>query len=155
MALTPQNNEAFLREVDDELRREQAAALWRRWGRIAIVALVVALAAYGAWLFWRHEQNVAAEREGEQLQAAYDALGAGDVAAAAKPLVALTQSKSDGYRALATFTPGRHRAQQERLQGRRRAARQDRRRHVLPQPFRDLALVRRPRRSSTRSPRRW
>ena len=32
MALTPQNNEAFLREVDDELRRDQALNVWRRYG---------------------------------------------------------------------------------------------------------------------------
>ena len=45
MALTPQNNQAFLREVDEELRKEQAAALAKRWGLIIAAVIVVTLAA--------------------------------------------------------------------------------------------------------------
>ena len=40
MALTPQNNEAFIREVDEELRREQMSNIGRRYG-LAIIAIVV------------------------------------------------------------------------------------------------------------------
>lgn len=142
MALTPQNNEAFLREVDEELRRDQAAALWRRWGRAAIVALLVALAAFAAFLYWRHEQNVAAEREGEQLQTAYDYLGAGDTAAAVKPLESLATSKRDGYRALAQFTQGDLALAKNDLKGAAAIFGKIAGDASVAQPFRDLALIR-------------
>ncbi|WP_174279343.1 hypothetical protein [Sphingomonas bacterium] len=70
-------NDAFLREVDDELRRDELVAAWRRWGRVGIVALLVALAAFAGWLWWRAHQEQVAGREGEQLQAAYDQAAAG------------------------------------------------------------------------------
>ena len=37
MALTPQNEETFFREVDEELRREQLGSFWRRYGRLLLV----------------------------------------------------------------------------------------------------------------------
>ena len=142
MALTPQNNEAFLREVDEELRRDQALALWRRWGRVAIVAVVAALLAFAGYLFWRHQQNVAAEREGEQLQRAYDYLGAGDTAAAAKPLGELAQSSRDGYRVLAAFTQADIALNENDYRGAAAIFGRIAGDTSVAQPFRDLALIR-------------
>ena len=51
MAQPPNTNAAFLREVDDELRRDQALALWQRYGKLMIAAIVLALAALGGWLY--------------------------------------------------------------------------------------------------------
>ena len=50
MALTPQNNQAFLREVDEELRRDQVASFGRRYGLWVAVAIVTARLACGAAL---------------------------------------------------------------------------------------------------------
>ncbi|MCB8835158.1 hypothetical protein LJD42_26780, partial [Escherichia coli] len=74
MALTPNTNEAFLREVDDELRRDQLLTFWERYGRALIGAIVVALALFGGYLYWQHRKTVAAGVEGEKLQTAYDSL---------------------------------------------------------------------------------
>ncbi|KQT32183.1 hypothetical protein ASG29_10110 [Sphingomonas sp. Leaf412] len=142
MALTPQNNEAFLREVDEELRRDQALALWKRWGRVAIVAIIVALAAFAAYLFWRHQQNVAAEREGERLQVAYDYLAAQDTAGASKPLAELAGSKHDGYRALAAFTQADILLVKNDLKGAAAKFGGIAGDTTVAQPFRDLALIR-------------
>ncbi len=142
MALTPQNNEAFLREVDDELRRDQAIHVWRRYGVAMIAGVVVALIALAAFLFWQHRREQAAGREGEQLQIAYDALASNDTRAAAEPLAALTQSGRDGYRVLAIFTQADILLQKNDLKG--AAAKfagvaQD---SSVAQPFRDLATIR-------------
>ena len=71
MAVSP-TDQAFLREVDDELRRDKVAAAARRWGIVAIVAVVAGLLAFGGWLYWQHRQTQTAGVEGEQLMAAYD-----------------------------------------------------------------------------------
>ena len=61
LANTPANPEdAFLREVDEEFRRSQLMGLWQRYGRIGIAALVLALAALAAWLFWQDQKEKAA-----------------------------------------------------------------------------------------------
>ncbi|VXC43646.1 tetratricopeptide repeat protein [Sphingomonas sp. 8AM] len=142
MALTPQNNEAFLREVDDELRRDQALHVWRRYGVALIVAVVVALAAFGAYLFWQHRQEQAAGREGEQLQTAYDALAANDTRSAGDTLATLTQSKRDGYRVLATFTQADVLLQKNDLKGAAAKFASIAQDSSVAQPFRDLALIR-------------
>ncbi len=142
MALTPQNNQAFLREVDDELRRDQALGVWRRYGRWILAAIVVLLALLAAYLFWQHRQTQAAEREGEQLQAAYDALAAQDTKSAAAPLAALAASDRDGYRAMALFTQADLLLQKDDLKGAAAKFAQVAGDASLAQPFRDLALVR-------------
>lgn len=142
MALTPQNNEAFLREVDEEYRRDQMLSAWRRYGRWIIVAVVVALALLAGVLFWQHRARVAADKDGEALQAAYDALSSGDNAAAQQPLAALEASKGDGYRVLAAFTQADILLQKDDLRGAAAkfgAVASD---TSVAQPFRDLALVR-------------
>jgi hypothetical protein len=108
LALTPRHdarsNEVFLREVDDELRRDQALDLWRQWGRWLIVAIVAGLALFAAWLGWRSHRETVAGREGEQLTTAYDALGGGRTAEAGTSLATLAGSSREGYRVMARFT---------------------------------------------------
>jgi hypothetical protein len=142
VALTPQNNEAFLREVDDELRRDQAIHVWKRYGRAIIAAVVLALAALAAFLFWQHRQSVAAEREGEQLQQAFDSLAAQDTKAAAAPLAALSDSSRDGYRAAARFTQADVLLQKDDLRGAAAAFAKIAADTSLAQPYRDLAVIR-------------
>lgn len=142
MALTPANNEAFLREVDDELRRDRATEVWKRWGVWIAAAVVAVLAGFGGWLYWQHRQAEAAGRQGEQLQAAYDALAAGNPQAAQAPLATLGKTGNDGYRALALFTQADILLGKNDLKGaaaRFAAVAGD---GSLAQPFRDLALVR-------------
>ena len=142
MALPPPTNEAFLREVDDELRRDELLSAWRRYGRAAIAALVVALILFAGWLYWQHRAEQQAGVEGEQLQSAYEQIAAGSTAQAETTLDQLAASKREGYRALAQF------AQADQLlaknDGKGAAAKlaaiaAD---TSLGQPFRDLALLR-------------
>ena len=142
MALTPQNNEAFLREVDEELRKEQAAALWRRWG-LAIAALVaLGLAIFAGYLYWQHQQREAAGREGEQLQLVWDNLAAGQTEKAAPQIAELAKSDSSGYRAVALFTQADLLLQKNDLKGAAAKFGAIAADQSLAEPFRQLALVR-------------
>lgn len=142
MALTPQNNEAFLREVDEELRKDQATQFWQRYGKWLIVGVIVALAAFAGVLFWQHQQKQDVEREGEKLQLAFDDLAAGKVDAAGKPLADLAMSKSDGYRAAAIFSQADILLQKNDLKGAAAKFGTIAGDTTLAKPFRDLALIR-------------
>lgn len=142
MALTPQNNTAFLREVDDEVRRDQALAFWRRYGLALVIGIVVALAALGGWLYWRHHREQVAEAQGITLQSAYDQLGAEKPDAAAKPLAELAGSDVGGYRALARFTQADILLQKNDVRGAAAKFAAIAADDGVGQPFRDLALIR-------------
>lgn len=104
MALTPQNNDAFIREVDDELRREQMSDIGRRYGLWIIIAVVLALVAFGGWTWWQHRQTVAAGEQGEQLAIALDDIEQGRVAQANGIVGKLTTSDRDAVRATELLT---------------------------------------------------
>lgn len=142
MAVTPQTNQAFLREVDDELRRDQLVSVWERFGRWIIAGIVAALALFAGILWWQHHREVVAGEEGERLQQAYDALGAQQPAKAGPILADLAQSHRDGYRALALFTQADLLLQKNDLKGAAAKFGAIASDTGLASPFRDLALIR-------------
>jgi hypothetical protein len=141
LAVTPNTDEAFLREVDEELRRDQMVDLWQRWGRWLIGAIVLGLAALAGVLFWQHHQQSEAGKQGEQLQTAFDALAAENDAAATPTLAKLATSSSPGYRAIALFTQADVASKANDTKGaiaKLSAVRND---SKLAQPFRDAATI--------------
>lgn len=142
MALPPASNDAFLREVDEELRRDQLAQAWRRWGVIAIVALIAGLLAFAGWLYWQHRREAQAGRDGEALQAALEQVTAGQTKQAAAALTPLEKADAPGYRALAQLTQADLLLQRNDTRGavaKLAAVAGD---ASVGQPFRDLALIR-------------
>jgi hypothetical protein len=141
LALTPQNDEAFLREVDDELRREQMTTLWQRYGRIGIGAIGLMLALLAAFLWWRAESQKKADARGEQMSAALADIQANRKADAGIKLTSLAEG-SGGYKTSALFAKAALAADS----GDKKAAialyagvaADDK----APQPYRDLALIR-------------
>ena len=142
MAITPQNNEAFFREVDEELRRDRATRVWKQWGLWIVVGVVAIIAAFGGWLYWQHRQAQAAGVEGEQLADAYQSLALGNETAAAAPLAKLSTSRSDAHRALAVFSQADILLQKPDLKGAAAKFASIATDGSMPQPFRDLALIR-------------
>ncbi len=142
MATTPPINEQFLREVDDELRRDQALTLWQRWGRWAVVGVLAALAAFGGFLYWQTQRNAAAGTEGEKLTQALDKLGAGKTDGIKLELDALTKSDADGMRAAAKLTLAAMALQKDDAKGAAMQYGAIAADSSLGKPYRDLALVR-------------
>lgn len=142
MASTPPTNEAFLREVDEELRRDEIQSLWKRYGRWSVGALGLVLAVWGGWLVWENQRAKAAGAEGEQLSLALDDLQGGNTAAAEEKLKKLGTSDHEGYRASALMAQAGVTMERGDLAG---AAKQfgviaaD---TGIDQPWRDLALIR-------------
>ncbi|NNM75962.1 tetratricopeptide repeat protein [Sphingomonas sp. ID1715] len=142
MARTPQTNEAFLREVDEELRRDQLARLWKSWGRLLIVVIAVGLVLFGGWLWWRDHQAKQAGAEGERLNAAIEQLSRNQVDPALPALKGLAASDRPGYRAAAQLASASIAAQKGDIQTAVDTYAGVAKDEKVGQPFRDLALIR-------------
>ena len=75
MALPPDTNVAFLREVDDEVRRDRLTNFWTKWGLWSIAGVVAALALLGGFLFWQHRSREAAGRGTEGMPCSLVSVG--------------------------------------------------------------------------------
>lgn len=142
LATTPPKNDVFMREVDEELRRDEMMQFGRKYGAWIIALVVLGLLALGGTLYWRYHQQQVAGVKGEQFQAALDSLGNNKPADAAKPLAEIAASKADGYRAMAIFTQADVLLQKNDDKGAAAKFAEVARDTALAKPFRDLALIR-------------
>jgi hypothetical protein len=147
LALTPTDkragsDEAFLREVDDAVRASDLTGFWKRYGRWLLAAVVAALLAFGGYIFYRNQQQAAADRQGEEFVDAMDKLRAGQEKAARAKLGTLAKADQPGYRAMAQLVEanllGEDGKTKEAIAIYAKVAGDD----SLPQTFRDLALIR-------------
>lgn len=104
MAIKPNESDTFLREVDEELRRERMNRVMTRYGWAILAAIVLVLGAIGGWIWWQNRQQQQAAVEGETLVAALDSLEVGNSKAAEPQIGQLAESGRDGYRLAALFT---------------------------------------------------
>jgi hypothetical protein len=142
LASTPPDNEGFLREVDDELRRDELQGFWKRWGRWLIGGIVGGLALFAGYLWWESEKVEKAGLDGEQLSQTLDTLATTDTPEAEAQLKKLTTAKSPGYRATAKIALAALAAQRGNAQVAAKGFAEVAGDESLAQPWRDLALVR-------------
>jgi hypothetical protein len=103
LALRPGDSETFLKEVDEELRREQTLRFFKRYGWWIGALFVAFLAAIAGWMWWQEHRQAEIGAQGEELTAALDSLEAGNRNAAAPKLAELSNSPIVGYRVAALF----------------------------------------------------
>ena len=104
MAITPKDNEAFYREVDEELRRDQIATVWQRFRWLIVGGSLLIVAAVGGFIWWQNQREARASAQGERLVAALEAMEKGNSAAASQDIATIEQSGTPGYRAAALFS---------------------------------------------------
>jgi len=142
LALPNDPAESFVREVDENLRRDQLRDMAKSHGKWVIAAVVLLLAAVGGYLFWQDRQKQQVAEQTEALSAAIDKIGGGNVKAAATDLMPLSEASNDVVRASAELS----RAAVALQQNDRKTA-LDIYKGIaadagMPQPYRDLATVR-------------
>jgi len=69
--------DVLLREVDEAVRQDEAAEFAKRHGKSIAALVVLALAAFAAWLWWKDHREGQLEKGSEQFIQALDELEAG------------------------------------------------------------------------------
>ena len=142
MALTPDTGETFLREVDENLRRDQLRGAAKRYGPLIVAAVVLLLAAVGGWLYWQDKQQKDAARDSEQMAVVYKDIAAGNLATVPQRLDALATGTSDAVRASALFTRAAVALEKNDRPTAIAKYHQVADDTGLPAPYRDLGLIR-------------
>lgn len=135
--------DVFRREVDEAVRQDTVSGFFRKWGKLIIVLVVLALAALGAWSWWHHKTTTEAEADAVDLTLAIDQLEAGNLEAAAEKAAGLTaEGTPAAYRAPAQFLAAAaalDKGNEDEAVKMFEAVAND---ASNPQPFRDLAAIR-------------
>jgi len=106
LAVPSDSNQTFLREVDENLRRDQLRDFATAYGKWIAAAIVLFLAAVGGWIYWQDQRQRQAAEQSEQLQAIFADIGDKKVADVPRRLQALEGSHSDIVRASALLAQG-------------------------------------------------
>jgi hypothetical protein len=132
----------FLREVDENLRRDQMEQFAKRYGKWLVAAVVLFLVAFGAYLFWQKKQQEKATAQSEELMTIYNDIGTGKTEAAKKKLQPLETADSGVVRSLALLTEAAialDANDRDTAMSKYRALSADK---GIPDPYRNLALLR-------------
>jgi hypothetical protein len=131
----------FIEEVDADLKRERQLALWRRYGRYAVAAALLAIIVAAAFVGWRNYQENRRAEAGLAYAIAVDAAGEGKIDEALESFRRLGADAPEGYSELARL---QHAAQLAR-QGNEAAAAEVydslAKDSEVAEPFRNLALL--------------
>ena len=142
LALPTDPAESFVREVDENLRRDQAQDFLKKNGPWIIGAVLLFLAAVAGYLYWQDRQLKASEADTEKLNEVMMEIGGGQIATAEKDLPALQGSKSQGISAAARLTHAAlllDKSDRKAAIDEYRAVANDK---DLAQPYRDVAMIR-------------
>jgi hypothetical protein len=142
LAQPPDINETFLREVDENLRRDRLQDFGKKYGIWLIAAVVLFLAATGGWIYWQQKQVQKSGEQVEQLAQIYRNFGAGDLTSGSRKLDELGKSGSEGVRTSALFASAALAIEQNNLKLATDKFREIAADDGLPKPYRDLALIR-------------
>jgi hypothetical protein len=104
LAQPPDISETFVREVDENLRRDRLRDFFRQNGAWLIVGLVLFLAACGGIIWYQQHREKLAEKHVEQLAQIYKDIGTGNTAKVPQQLDELSDANSKAVRATALFT---------------------------------------------------
>lgn len=107
-------DDTIFREVDEELRREQMAALWKKYGTyvlIGAVAIVAIVGGYNIYTWWSAKQ---AAENGQQLYSAIELVTQDKNTEALQAFTDLAGNTSGGYQTLANLERAAIHAQEGR-----------------------------------------
>ena len=142
LAIRPNDPDTFMREVDEELRRDQLNQFVARYGWWIVAALILFLGAVGGSIWWKERQLKQAAGQGEALLEAMDSMEAGNRNAANAKLAPLANSSVEGYRIAALFARANAQAEANQKAAAIATLREIAGNEDFAEPYRQAALVR-------------
>ena len=94
-------SDALLREVDEELRRDQLKKLWEQYGTYFVIGAGLILVGIGGTQWWQGRKVAAAEAAGAKFEDALSLAASGKTEDAQKALAAIAATSQDSYAMLA------------------------------------------------------
>jgi len=104
LALPTDSNDTFLREVDENLRRDQFQDFFKKNGKWIVLAVVLFLGATGGWIYWDQYQRKQSAEQSEQLHSIFNDIAQNRKQTVPDRLQKLEQSNGDVVRATAILT---------------------------------------------------
>ncbi len=93
----------IFREVDDEVRQQKLEAFWKKYGNLLIAFAVLLVIGVGAWRFYQHRQQQAAEQNAQRYEDAIDLAKAGKFVEAETVFAELVKDGTKTYKVFARF----------------------------------------------------
>ena len=142
MAQPPDINETFVREVDENLRRDQLRDFFKTYGNWLIAAVVLFLAASGGFIWWKQHRVEQHGAPVEKPAHIYTHSGTCKPAQAPQQLDELAKNGSTAVRATAMFARAAVALQQGDVKLATDTYKSIAGDSGLPKPYRDAALIR-------------
>ena len=142
MAQPPDISDTFVREVDENLRRDQMRDFFNAYGTWLIAAVLLFLAASGGFIWWRQYQATQHAGEVEKLAQIYKDAGSGNVSQLPGQLDTLSKSGSKAVRAQSQFVRAALALQQGDTKSAIATFKMIANNSDLPTPYRNAALIR-------------
>jgi len=93
----------IFREIDEEVRRDKAAAIWSKYSSVFIAIAVITVAGVAGWQFWQHQERQKSEAVGAKFESAIKAARDGNGSEAEATLTDLSANAPAGYRQISRF----------------------------------------------------
>src|SRR5919206_5319817 len=93
----------FIREVDEEYRRDQIMQIWKRYSGVIVGLAILLVAAVGGWRYWQYAEQQRAEAAAGRYEEAVRLAREGKSDDAEKALEALAKDAPQGYATLSRF----------------------------------------------------
>lgn len=132
----------IFREIEEDLRRDRAEALWKRYGQYVLTVAAVIVIATAGWVAWREYQQRQDVSATAALHTALSAARSGNTEAAIASFAEISQNSGDGQAALALLEEASLRAEQGDRDNARILYRNIRENTALAAPYRNLATIR-------------
>lgn len=97
------NSDAFIREVDEDLRHDRLTALWHRYGIFVIAGAVALVAGTAGWVGWGYLEENRRERDALAFERAIEE-AQGVPAVAAERLIAVGDDARTGFALVSRLT---------------------------------------------------
>jgi hypothetical protein len=106
----------FIREVEEEYRRDKAIEAWKRYQNWIIALAILVVVAAGGWRYYQSQQKAAAEAAGARFEAAVQLGREGKAQDAEQAFLEIARTGPRGYAILSRFRAAAEIAQRNRAE---------------------------------------